>query len=273
VPCRRQPPVCLSIAGSDSGGGAGVQADLKAFAACGTHGTSAITALTAQSTVGVTGVHPVPPAFIVEQVRAVGADRGVDAGKLGMLGDAGTIAAVAAALRLVPVDVPVVIDPVMVAESGARLLATEALSALITELLPRATVVTPNLPEAQVLAGASGQEDAEVLARAIRALGARAVLVTGGHRDRAADLLLDDDGVLEIPGRRYPDGAAHGSGCTHASALAAHLAHGFPLRDAAVAARRVAGEAVRLGLRELGAGAGPVDVLDVRARVPSRPAG
>lgn len=273
MPRHRQPPVCLTIAGSDSGGGAGVQADLKAFAACGTHGTTAITALTAQSTVGVTAVHPVPPAFIVEQVRAVVEDLGVDAVKLGMLGDATTIGAVAEALRLVPADVPVVIDPVMVAESGARLLAAEAVSALIAELLPRATVITPNLPEAQALASSPDEGDAEALARAIRALGAPAVLVTGGHRDRAADLLLDGDGLLEILGPRHPAGAAHGSGCTHASALAAHLAHGFSLRAAATAARQVAGEAVRLGLRELGAGPGPVDALDLRARAPARPSG
>ena len=290
MPAARRPPVCLTIAGSDSGGGAGVQADLKAFAACGTHGTCAITALTAQSTVAVTGVHTVPPAFVVDQVRAVVEDLGVDAVKLGMLGGADTIAAVAEALELVGDDVPVVLDPVMVAESGARLLDPDAVVALVTLLLPRATVVTPNVPEARVLAAAAGRSDTkagddagavgderaagdaepEALARAVHRLGPRAVVVTGGHRDRAVDLLFDGAWVVEVPGPRHPDGAAHGSGCTHASALAAHLAHGFSLQAAAFAARAVAGEAVRRGLRELGAGAGPVDVLGVLDRTPAR---
>lgn len=290
----RRPPVCLTIAGSDSGGGAGVQADLKAFAACGAHGASALTALTAQSTVAVTGVHAVPPAFIVEQVRAVIEDLGVDAVKLGMLGDAVTIAAVAEALTLVPAEVPMVLDPVMVAESGARLLDPDAVRALVERLVPRATVVTPNLPEARVLAeiaargdavadrgartqsalgevapGATGE--AAALARAIHGLGPRAVIVTGGHRDRVADLLFDGAALIEIPGPRHADGAAHGSGCTHASALAAHLAHGFSLQEAAFAARVVAGESVRRGLRAIGAGAGPVDVLGVLDRTPLRP--
>ncbi len=260
-----------------------MQADLKAFAACGAHGASALTALTAQSTLAVSAVHAVPPAFIVEQVRAVVEDLGVDAVKLGMLGGVETIAAVAEALRLVPEEVPVVIDPVMVAESGARLLDPDAVLALVEQLLPRATVVTPNLPEARVLAavgaarcvGASRADvgadgEAEALARAIHALGPRAVVVTGGHRDRAVDVLFDGAAVVEVPGPRHPDGAAHGSGCTHASALAAHLAHGFSLHDAAFAARGLAAEAVRLGLRGVGAGVGPVDVLDVLARTPPR---
>ena len=281
----RRPPVCLTIAGSDSGGGAGIQADLKAFAACGAHGASALTALTAQSTVAVTGVHAVPPAFIVEQVRAVVDDLGVDAVKLGMLGDVVTIAAVADALDLVPADVPVVLDPVMVAESGARLLDRDAVRALVERLLPRATVVTPNLPEARVLAGAGAPTDGaggrtgarppaaeavEALARAIHGLGPHAVVVTGGHRDHAVDLLFDGTSTTEIAGPRHADGAAHGSGCTHASALAAHLAHGFSLHEAAFAARAIAGEAVRRGLREIGVGAGPVDVLGVVDRTPLR---
>ncbi len=282
----RRPPVCLTIAGSDSGGGAGVQADLKAFAACGAHGASALTAITAQSTVAVTGVHAVPPAFIVEQVRTVVEDLGVDAVKLGMLGDAVTIAAVAEALTLVPANVPMVLDPVMVAESGARLLDRDAVRVLVERLLPRATVVTPNLPEARVLAEVVARTDAvtdrdtavdpdaaaeaEALARAIHGLGPRAVIVTGGHRDRAADLLFDGTAMIDIPGPRHADGAAHGSGCTHASALAAHLAHGFSLQEAAFAARAVAGEAVRRGLRGIGAGAGPVDVLGVLDRTPLR---
>lgn len=264
-----RPPVCLTIAGSDSGGGAGIQADLKAFAACGTHGCSAITALTAQNTVGVTGIHPVPGDFIVEQVSAVVGDLGVDAVKIGMLGSADTTRAVARALELVPAGIPVVLDPVMVAESGARLLDPDAHGALVELLLPRATVVTPNLPEARALTGREDL-DGEDLARAVAALGPQVVVVTGGHRDEATDVVFDGTTTTLVPGPRHPDGAAHGSGCTHASALAAHLAHGFAPVDAARAARVVAGDAVLHGLRALGAGAGPVDVLDVRAR---RPAG
>jgi len=265
-----RPPVCLTIAGSDSGGGAGIQADLKAFAACGAHGASAITALTAQNTVAVVGVHPVPGAFIVEQVRAVASDLGVDAVKVGMLGSRATIEAVREALDLLPGGVPVVVDPVMVAESGARLLDEDAQEALAAQILPRATVVTPNVPEARVLAGAD--TDGEELARAVHRLGPGAVVVTGGHRDEAVDVLFDGQDVLEIPGPRHPDGAAHGSGCTHSSALAAHLAHGWPLAAAARAARAVAAEAVRHGLRGIGRGAGPVDVLAVTDRAPRRPA-
>ena len=266
----RRPPVCLTIAGSDSGGGAGIQADLKAFASCGTHGTSALTALTAQNTVAVTGVHPVPGAFIVEQVRAVVEDLGVDAVKLGMLGSVDTIEAVARALDLVPDGVPVVLDPVMVAESGARLLDPEAQEALATRIVPRATVVTPNIPEARVLAGDEALEGEE-LARAVHRLGPGAVVVTGGHREEAVDVLFDGAEAHHIPGPRHPDGAAHGSGCTHSSALAAHLAHGWPLAAAARAAREVAADAVLHGLRGLGAGPGPVDVLAVTDRAPRHP--
>lgn len=268
-------PVCLAIAGSDSGGGAGIQADLKAFARCGVHGTSAVTAITAQNTVGVTAVHPVPPDVIEAQVAAVADDLGVDAVKIGMLGDRPTIAAVARALdrlRSSRPDLPVVLDPVMVAESGADLLAPDARAALRDEILPRASVATPNVPEARVLAEHHGGAAAapEALAAAVVAAGARAVVVTGGHRDEATDLLLDEDGILHaIPGARHPDGAAHGSGCTHASVLAAHLALGHDLLAAATAARALAGAAVRDGLRELGAGAGPVDVLGV-ATLPAR---
>jgi len=270
APARR-PPVCLTIAGSDSGGGAGIQADLKAFAACGTHGTSAITALTAQNTVAVVGVHAVPGDFIVEQVRAVVEDLGVDAVKIGMLGSIATIEAVEEALGLVPDAVPVVLDPVMVAESGARLLDDDAQQALTARIVPRAAVVTPNVPEARALAQ-DATLDGEALARAVYALGPRAVVVTGGHRDEAVDVLFDGDRALEIPGPRHPDGAAHGSGCTHSSALAAHLAHGWPLAEAAAAARAIAAEAVRHGLRGLGRGPGPVDVLAVTDRAPGRPA-
>jgi hydroxymethylpyrimidine/phosphomethylpyrimidine kinase len=252
----------LSIAGSDSGGGAGIQADLKAFARCGVHGMTAITAITAQNTVAVTAVHPLPPEVIVEQVRAVADDIGVDAVKIGMLGTTETIEAVGRALDLIP-DAPVVLDPVMVAESGARLLDEDAEEALRTLLVPRAAVMTPNVPEARVLAGAAapGEADAEQLARAVHALGPAAVVVTGGHREQAVDVFFDGEQLMEIAGERYVDGAAHGSGCTHSSALAAHLALGFEPLDAAKAAKRIASDAVRDGLRGVGEGPGPVDVF------------
>ncbi len=258
-------PVCLSIAGSDSGGGAGIQADLKAFARCGVHGTTAITALTAQNTVAVTRVAAVEPAMVVAQIEAVAADFTIGAVKIGMVGAAEVIAAVAGALDALPAGTPVVLDPVMVAESGARLLPADAERALIELLLPRATVVTPNVPEARALAGVDAAAlDGAALAEAVQAAGANAVVVTGGHRAQAIDVLVAVDGAtVEIPGHRYPDGAAHGSGCTHSSALAAHLALGFTLTASARAARAIAAEAVRYGLRELGAGPGPVNVLGV----------
>jgi hydroxymethylpyrimidine/phosphomethylpyrimidine kinase len=255
----------LSIAGSDSGGGAGIQADLKAFARCGVHGMTALTAITAQNTVSVTGVWPLAPAAIQAQVEAVATDIGVDAVKIGMLGSAETIAAVAEALELVS-DAPVVLDPVMVAESGARLLDLDAHAALIERLLPLATVVTPNVPEAEALAGAAAGTDPEALARAVLALGPRVVVVTGGHRDEATDVFFDGEQVVAIPGARAPGGAAHGSGCTHSSALAAFLAHGFEPLEAARHAKGVAAEAVRAGLGEIGEGAGPVDALGIAAR-------
>jgi hydroxymethylpyrimidine/phosphomethylpyrimidine kinase len=258
----------LSIAGSDSGGGAGIQADLKAFAACGVHGMTAITALTAQNTVGVDAVAAVAPDVIVAQVRAVQRDIGVDAVKIGMLGTVPTIDAVIEALGLIPDGTPIVLDPVMVSESGSQLLEPEARAALVQRLLPLVTVTTPNLPEARTIAG-RGDHDAEDLARAIHALGPANVIVTGGHREEAIDLLFDGQVSTEIPGERHPDGAAHGSGCTHSSALAAHLALGFGMVEAAQAAKAVASRAVRDGLREIGQGAGPVDALGIRARQPA----
>jgi hydroxymethylpyrimidine/phosphomethylpyrimidine kinase len=253
-------PRVLSIAGSDSGGGAGIQADLKAFAACGAHGMTAITAITVQNTVAVSAVHTVPSDVIVGQVGAVVDDIGVDAIKIGMLAGVATIDAVARALELVPDTVPVVIDPVMVAESGAVLLEPDARGALAERLLPRAAVVTPNVPEARVLTGLT-EADAEELARAVLALGPRAVVVTGGHRDEATDVFYDGTRLVEIPGERYPDGAAHGSGCTHSSVLAARLAWGDDPLEAARRAKAMASAAVRDGLTEIGAGAGPVSVL------------
>ena len=264
-------PVCLAIAGSDSGGGAGIQADLKAFAHAGVHGTTALTALTAQNTQAVTGVHPVPPEFIVEQVRAVAQDLGVDAVKIGMVGSARATEAVAWALDELPRGIPVVLDPVMVAESGARLLEADAEDALRDLLLPRATVATPNLMEARVLVR-DATLDGEELARRVHALGPDVVLVTGGHRDEAADLFFDGASFVAIGGPRHPDGAAHGSGCTHSSTLAAQLALGAAPLDAARVAREVAAAALRRGLRELGDGVGPVDVLGVSDRLRTRSA-
>ena len=273
-------PAVLSIAGSDSGGGAGIQADLKAFARCGVHGMTAITAITAQSTVGVEAIHQLPSELIVAQVRAVADDIAVDAVKIGMLGTAETVCAVRDALEYVG-DAPVVIDPVMVAESGAVLLDDAARQAIVDELLPLAAVITPNLPEARVLAGDAGAGaagaggdpegvDAEDLARALHALGPRAVVVTGGHREQATDVFFDGEEVHLIPGERHPDGAAHGSGCTHSSALAAHLALGLSPLEAARAARAIAGEAVRNGLRQIGRGPGPVDVFDLTGAAANR---
>jgi hydroxymethylpyrimidine/phosphomethylpyrimidine kinase len=254
------PPRVLSIAGSDSGGGAGIQADLKAFARSGVWGMTAITAITAQNTRAVTAVYPLPPEAIVEQVRAVARDIGVDAVKIGMLGNTETIEAVERALDLVP-RAPVVLDPVMVAESGARLLDESAEETLRSRLLPRATVVTPNIAEAAVLAARSTGEGAAALAHAVKALGPGAVVVTGGDRDEAIDLFFDGERLERIEGRRHPGGAAHGSGCTHSSALAAHLALGVDPLEAARRAKEIAAEAVRDGLRGLGSGAGPVDVF------------
>ncbi len=275
-------PTVLTVAGSDSGGGAGIQADLKAFARSGVHGTTAITAVTAQNTVGVSAIHPLPPEIVIAQVRAVIEDIGVDAVKVGMLGTTEVTLAVARALDELPTGTPVVVDPVMVAESGARLLDLDAQDALVQEVLPRATVLTPNLPEARVLAGwARGvdegeEEEAEALGRALLALGPRVVVVTGGHRARAVDVFLDaedDRRVVELEGERYPDGAAHGSGCTHSSLLAAQLALGVEPLQAARTARALTGEAIRNGLRDIGEGAGPVDVIGLdcmRAKVSVR---
>jgi hydroxymethylpyrimidine/phosphomethylpyrimidine kinase len=253
-------PRVLSIAGSDSGGGAGIQADLKAFAAAGVHGMTAITAITAQNTIGVTAVHAIPPDVIIAQVKAVADDIGVDAVKIGMLGNQPTIEAVAKALRLIP-DAPVVVDPVMVSESGARLLDEHAVGALRDLIIRRATVVTPNIPEALVLVGGDEQQNPAHLAEEVRLLGPKAVVVTGGHRAQAVDTFYDGEQLVEIPGPRFEDGAAHGSGCTHSSTLAAWLARGASPLEAAQKAKEAASEAVRNGFRDIGAGAGPVNVL------------
>lgn len=261
----RRVPVALSIAGSDSGGGAGIQADLKAFARAGVHGATAITAITVQNTVAVSAVQAVDPQIITGQIRAVADDLGVDAVKIGMLGDVATIRAVARALDGLPAATPIVHDPVMVAESGARLLALDAVDALRTLIVARATVITPNLAEARALAGDEDLDGLE-LVRALHALGPANVVVTGGHREPATDLFFDGQTLTELPGERHPDGAAHGSGCTHSSTLAARLALGDDPLAAARHARAVASAAVGAGLRHLGRGAGPVDVFGLACR-------
>jgi hydroxymethylpyrimidine/phosphomethylpyrimidine kinase len=249
-------PRCLTIAGSDSGGGAGVQADLKAFAAAGCFGMSAIVALTAQNTVGVTAVHEAPPEFIRAQLEAVFSDLGVDAAKTGMLFSRDAIETVAEFLAGHPV--PLVVDPVMLASSGARLLQDDAVATLVERLFPLATVVTPNLGEAEALAG--GRAPRRELAEQIHELGAPAVIVTGGHGREPVDHLYDGTRHVEIPVERHDIAATHGAGCTHSATLAAELAKGRSLEDAARHAAAVAADAVRNGFAELGAGDGPVNV-------------
>ena len=261
-------PRVLTIASSDSGGGAGIQADLKAFARCGAHGMSAIVALTAQNTVGVTAIHEVPAEFVRAQVDAVLDDIGADAAKTGMLFSAALIGAVAGALE--PRNLPLVVDPVMVASSGAILLLPDAVGTLISRLFPLATVVTPNLPEAQALTGLATQDRA-VLAEHLVAMGARAALVTGGHGAEHVDHLFDGSRHLRIPVARHPVAATHGAGCTHSAALATGLAAGLPLAEAARQAAVIAGDAVEHGLPGLGAGEGPVHVLHEYRPMTRRP--
>jgi hydroxymethylpyrimidine/phosphomethylpyrimidine kinase len=263
--CPAVVPRCLTIATSDSGGGAGIQADLKAFARLGCHGTSAVVALTAQNTTSVTAVHEAPPDFIRAQLEAVFADIGVDAAKTGMLFSASIIETVASFVAEHPV--PLVVDPVMVAASGAKLLRDDAVAVLVDRLFPLATVVTPNLQEASVLAGVPHSDEAgrAGLAEAIHALGAPAVVVTGGHGIEAVDWLFDGRRHVPIPVERHGDEATHGAGCTHSAALAAFLARGDTLEEAARGAAEVASEAVRNGLHELGSGSGPVDVFALEA--------
>ena len=252
-------PRCLTIAGSDSGGGAGVQADLKAFAAAGCHGTSAIVALTAQNTTGVSAVHELPADFVRAQLDAVYDDIGVDAAKTGMLFSRAVVETVADFLD--GRDIPLVVDPVMIASSGARLLQDDSLETLVSRLFPLATVVTPNLYEAEALAGSGSRRE---LAERIHELGAPAVVVTGGHGDEAVDHLFDGERHIEIPVERHDTTATHGAGCTHSATFAAALARGQSLEQAAREAARVAADAVRHGLAEIGAGDGPVDVLHLK---------
>ncbi len=251
-------PRALTIAGSDSGGGAGVQADLKAFAAAGCFGTSAIVALTAQNTTGVTAVHEMPPAFVRSQLEAVLVDIGTDAAKTGMLFSRPVIETVADVLSEHPL--PLVVDPVMVASSGARLLEEDAVETLVGRLFPLARVVTPNLAEAEALVGAGPKRE---LAERLVALGAPAAIVSGGHGE-PVDHLFDGERHVEIAIERVESGATHGAGCTHSATLAALLARGLALEEAARGAAEAASRAVAQGLAELGAGDGPVDVLGLR---------
>ena len=258
-------PRVLTIASSDSGGGAGIQADLKAFARCGAHGMSAIVALTAQNTLGVTAIKELPPGFVRAQIDAVLDDIGADAAKTGMLFSAALIEAVADALA--PRHLPLVVDPVMVASSGSRLLREDAVETLVARLFPLATVITPNLMEAQALAGLV-TEDRAALAERLAAMGAPAVLVTGGHGADPVDHLFDGSTHLPIPVARHHVAATHGAGCTHSAALAAGLAAGLPLPDAARRAAAIASDAVAHGLTALGAGDGPVHALHQAAGRP-----
>jgi hydroxymethylpyrimidine/phosphomethylpyrimidine kinase len=251
-------PRCLTIATSDSGGGAGIQADLKAFAAAGCHGSSVFVALTAQNTVAVRAIHELPPEFVVAQLEAVFDDIGVDAAKTGMLFSRMLIETVAAFLE--GRRVPLVVDPVLSASCGASLLEDAAVEVLFSRLFPLATVVTPNLNEAQALAGLE-TEDRRALAERLHDLGAPAVVVTGGHGERAVDHLFDGHTHEEIPVERHDVRATHGAGCTHSATLAALLAHGETLANAARGASVAAARAVRNGFVEIGQGDGPVNVL------------
>ena len=248
---------CLTIAGSDSGGGAGIQADLKAFARAGCYGQSVIVALTAQNTLGVQAVHEAPQSVVRAQLESALSDIGADAAKTGMLFSRPTIETVAGVLEGHPV--PLVVDPVMVSATGARLLQEDAVETLVARLFPLATVVTPNHHEAEALAGGPGTK--RELAKRIHELGAAAVIVTGGHGEEAVYWLFDGREHISIPIERLAAAATHGAGCTHSATLTAMLARGASLEEAAREAARVASGAVAHGLAELGAGEGPVDVF------------
>lgn len=252
--------VVLSVAGSDSGGGAGIQADLATLQALGLHGTCAITALTAQNTLGISGVHPVPPAFVGEQIRQVWADMAVSATKTGMLHSPETVQVVAQALAAAGVA-NLVVDPVLVATSGSRLLAPAGERALLECLFPLATVITPNLAEAAVL---TGREVADLpgmreAARALHDAGPAWVLLTGGHLEGApVDLLFDGSVFTELSGPRVDTPHAHGTGCVLSAALAGLLALGAPVPDAAAAAKELVATGLRHA-RRIGHGPGCVD--------------
>ncbi len=257
-------PIAMTIAGSDSGGGAGIQADLKTFSALGVYGCSTIAALTAQNTRAVTGIFPVPPDFVRAQMDAVFSDIAVGAVKIGMLGDAALIRAVRDGL-MAHQPAWIVLDPVMVAKSGDALLAREAVSALVEDLLPLAHVITPNLPEAAALLDrpdAIADPDAMVeAAQALLALGPRAVVLKGGHLagQDSSDLLLTAEGSTWLPGRRINTANTHGTGCTLSSAIAAGLAKGETLDDAVKSAKAYIANAIAAADRlSVGHGHGPV---------------
>jgi hydroxymethylpyrimidine/phosphomethylpyrimidine kinase len=255
-------PVALTIAGSDSGGGAGIQADLKVFLVNGCHGASAITALTAQNTVGVTGIHAVPSEFVVAQIDTIVTDLHVDAAKTGMLATADIVSAVAGAVRTHNIR-DLVVDPVAVSKHGDALLADDALEAYRTELLPLARVITPNLHEAGALLGrtVTTLEDAEAAARELHALGPRAVLVKGGHLEDQADaidVLFDGGSITRLSGPRFDTEDTHGTGCALSAAIAARFARGDDLEEAVTRAKEFVAGAIEHGLR-LGKGYGPVN--------------
>jgi hydroxymethylpyrimidine/phosphomethylpyrimidine kinase len=251
--------VAMTIAGSDSGGGAGIQADLKTFQALGVYGTSALTAITAQNTLQVRAVHEIPVDIVAAQIDAVMDDIGVDAAKTGMLSSAEIIGTVAERARYWRLD-RLVVDPVMVSKSGDRLLREDAVHALVHDLLPLALVLTPNLPEAEVLVGRSLGTDDEIrqAAREIQALGPKAVVMKGGHRQgEAVDLLFDGQTFHVFSSERFDTPNTHGTGCTFSAAIAAGLAQGLGVVDAVGAAKRYLSEAIRRST-PLGAGHGPV---------------
>jgi hydroxymethylpyrimidine/phosphomethylpyrimidine kinase len=254
-------PVALTIAGSDSGGGAGIQADLKTFSALGVYGTSVITALTAQNTKGVFAIHEVPAEFIAAQIDAVFSDFEVTAVKIGMLGNAAAIGIVAGELRRRARNV--VLDPVMASSSGEKLLRPDAIGSL-RELIAQASIVTPNLPEAAALVGGSvarSEDEMQAQAQKLLALGAGAVLIKGGHAEgpESVDLLVERGACTRLTAPRVETRNTHGTGCTLASAIAAGLAKGLPLADAVRAAKAYIGAAIAAAERLLvGSGAGPV---------------
>lgn len=253
-------PVALTIAGSDSGGGAGIQADLKVFFALGCHGTSALTALTAQNTRGVEAIQEVPPDFVESQITAVTSDLDVKAVKTGMLATASIVETIARSVERL--GLPLVVDPVFVSKHGASLLQEEAIGALKTSLLPHATVVTPNLYEAEGLVGHAVRDldSMEAAARILHGLGAANVLIKGGHleTDEATDLFSDGRAVRLLEGPRYETEDTHGTGCALAAAITAHLARGEEVARAVDLAKDFVAGAIRHGLR-LGAGHGPVN--------------
>ena len=255
--------VALTIAGSDSGAGAGIQADLKTFAAFGVYGVSAISAVTAQNTRGVSAVEPLSPGIVSAQIAAVVDDFQVAALKTGMLSHAAIIGAVSRVLRVSRVG-PLVVDPVMVAKSGDRLLDADALGALTTDLLPHAALVTPNLPEAEVLTGMPVRtvEDQREAARRIVTLGARAVVVKGGHAGShtIVDVLYDGTTVIEFPHERVSGTSTHGTGCTFSAAITAQLALGRSIKEAIPLAQAYVAKAIR-NAPELGGGHGPMGHL------------